>query len=132
MKNGSKKTGSSTRSKRPGMLKVGDTVVVIAGGNQKKRPIKGQVGKIKAFVGEEQDRVVVEGLNLFVKHQKQAGPDKPAGKIKLEKSMHISNVRYYVEKDKKAVRLCKQVGKDGEKIRGYRDSKTKKFVALEA
>jgi large subunit ribosomal protein L24 len=123
----SKKT--QTKKIRPGLLKVGDPVVVIAGGHSVKRPIKGQVSKISAFVSEGQ-RVILEGLNVFVKHQKAVGPDKPAGKIRVERSMHISNVMYYVEALKKTVKLSRQVGKDGNKVRGYKDPKTKQFVEL--
>ena len=86
-------------------LKKGDPVVVIAGGNKKKRPIKGQVGKIKAVIGDNRDRVIVEGLNVFVKHQKATGPNTQSGKIQKEMSIHISNVMYYVEKLKKPVRI---------------------------
>ena len=113
-------------------LKKGDPVVVIAGGNKKKRPIKGQVGKIKAVIGDNRDRVIVEGLNVFVKHQKATGPNTQSGKIQKEMSIHISNVMYYVEKLKKPVRICFDKLADGTKVRGYRDPKSKKFVQIEA
>lgn len=113
------------------ILKRGDPVMVIAGGHKTKRPLKGQVGKISSITGALRDRVIVEGLNLFVKHQKATGPDKPAGKIKKEKSMHISNVMYYVETLKRPVRLSYSRLADGKKVRGYKDPKSKKFVQLE-
>ncbi|MCB0338760.1 MAG: 50S ribosomal protein L24 [Bdellovibrionales bacterium] len=109
-------------------LKAGDTVMVIAGGNEKKRPNKGKVGKILQVRG---NRVVVEGLNKFVRHQRALGPDKPAGKIEREASIHTSNVMYYAEKLKKPVRLRYQVLEDGTKVRGYLDSETKKFVQVD-
>jgi len=114
------------------ILRRGDLVMVISGGHKVKRPIKGQTGKIRAITGDLRDRVIVEGLNLFVKHQKATGPDKPAGKIQKEKSMHISNVMYYVETLKRPVRLSYSKLADGKKVRGYKDPKSKKFVQLDS
>jgi large subunit ribosomal protein L24 len=113
-------------------LKKGDPVMVIAGGNKQKRPIKGQVSKIKAIVGEKGDRVILDGLNLFVRHKKAQGPGQEGGKIQVEKSVHISNVMYYVEKLKKPVRLTRSTLKDGTRVRGYKDPTSKKFVQLDA
>lgn len=113
-------------------LKKGDTVMVVAGGNKHKRPIKGQVAKIKAIVGQKGDRVILEGLNLFVKNVRAQGPGQEGGKVTVEGSMHISNVQFYAEKLKKPVRLVKNVLADGTKVRGYRDPVTKEFVPVEA
>ena len=66
-------------------LKRGDRVVVIAGNS------KGTVGKLLSFSGD--DRVVVEGANLKVKHVKpnpRAGVE--GGLIKKEGALLISNV----------------------------------------
>ncbi len=109
-------------------LKVGDTVMVIAGGSGKKRENKGKTGKILKFVGN--DRVVVEGINFIVKHQKQLGPTKPAQRLVKEGAMHISNVMYYAQKISKPVRLSKKVLEDGKKVRGYLDPTTKEFVQI--
>lgn len=111
-------------------LKKGDTVMIIAGGNKRKRPLKGQVGKIREIVGDDSDRVIIEGLNLHVRHQKATGPDKPGGKISKEMSLHISNVMYYVEKLKRPVRLCHKILADGKKVRGYRDPEKRDFVQI--
>lgn len=113
-------------------LRRGDPVMVISGGNKSKRPIKGQVSKIKAIVGDKGDRVVLEGLNLFTRHKRAQGPGQEGGKIQVEVPVHISNVMYYVEKLKRPVRLVKGVSAEGKKVRGYKDPETKKFVELEA
>ena len=113
-------------------LKKGDTVMVIAGGNKQKRPLKGQVAKIKAIVGDKGDRVILEGLNLYTRHKKATTPGEEGGKVQVEKSVHISNVMYYVEKLKKPVRLSKSTLADGKKVRGYKDPSSKKFVQLDA
>ncbi len=113
-------------------LKKGDTVMVISGGNKQKRALKGQVAKIKAIVGDKGDRVILEGLNLYTRHKKATAPGEEGGKVQVEKSVHISNVMYYVEKLKKPVRLCKSTSADGKKVRGYKDPSSKKFVQLDA
>ncbi len=113
-------------------LKKGDTVMVIAGGNKQKRALKGQVAKIKAIVGDKSDRVILEGLNLYTRHKKATAPGEEGGKIQVEKSIHISNVMYYVEALKRPVRLCKSTLADGKRVRGYKDPSSKKFVQLEA
>lgn len=116
----------------PTALKKGDSVMVIAGGNKSKRPIKGQVAKIRAIVGEKGDRVILEGLNVYTRNKRATRPGEESGKIQVEKSVHISNVMYYVEKLKKPVRLCKETSADGKRVRGYRDPSSKKFVALDS
>ncbi len=127
-----KKATKSKVEKVPTALKKGDPVMVIAGGNKSKRPLKGQVSKIKAIVGDKGDRVILDGLNIFVRHKRAQGPGQEGGKVSVEKSVHISNVMYYVEKLKRPVRLVKSVTADGKRVRGYKDPKSKNFVQLEA
>lgn len=106
--------------------------MVIAGGNKAKRAIKGQVAKIRAIVSGRSSRVILEGLNVFTRNKRAARPGEEGGKIQVEKSVHISNVMYYVEKLKKPVRLCKSTSADGKRVRGYKDPSSKEFVALDA
>lgn len=111
-------------------LKRGDLVMVIAGGHKVKRPYKGKTGVIREFVGKNRDRVIVEGVNMRTFNQKQTGPDKPAGRVEREASIHISNVMFYVEKISKAVRLKKQFLEDGSKVRGYANPENGEFVQI--
>lgn len=127
-----KKYSGEKRSRVATKLRKGDPVMVIAGGHKEKRKNKGQVGKILRFTGANLDRVVVEGVNVHVRHQRQLGPDKPAGKVKIEAGVHISNVMYYVEKAKKPVRLVHRELEDGRKVRGYLDGKKKEFIQIDA
>jgi large subunit ribosomal protein L24 len=113
-------------------LKVGDTVMIIAGGHKEKRPNKGQTGKIRAFTGKKMDRVIVEGLNMITKHQRATQPGQPSGKIQKEGGVHISNVMYYADKIKKPVRLKSQFLEDGKKVRGYVDPESREFVQLDS
>lgn len=111
-------------------IRKGDTVIVVSGGHSVKRPNIGKTGKVLAFVGKNKDRVIVEGLNLVTRHRKAAGPDKPGGKIRKEAPIHISNVMYYAEKIKKAVKLKHSFLADGKKVRGYVNPEDKQFVQI--
>lgn len=115
----------------PTSLKKGDLVMVISGGNKNKRALKGQVAKIKAIVGDKNDRVVLEGLNLYTKHKKALAPGQEGGKVQVELPIHISNVMFYAEKLKKPVRLVKSTLADGKRVRGYKDPSSKKFVQID-
>ena len=110
-------------------IRRGDMVMVIAGGNNKKRPNKGKVGKVLRFVGT--DRVIIEGLNMITRHTRAAGPNKPGGKIQKEAPIHVSNLMYYVEKLKAPVKIRRRTLEDGTKVRGYLDPKSEKFVQIE-
>ncbi len=127
------KASKSAKSERIAtVLRKGDLVMVISGGNKNKRPIKGQVAKIKAFVGDKKQRVILEGINLIVKHKRATTPGEAGGKIQVESSIHISNVMFYVEKIKRPVRLVSNTLADGTRVRGYKDPESKAFVQIEA
>jgi large subunit ribosomal protein L24 len=126
MKHGKKKAECTAH----GLLKTGDVVMVIAGGNSEKRPNKGKTGKILRFTAP--DRAIVEGLNMVTKHQRATGPEKPAGKFTREAPIHVSNLMLYVEKLKKPVKIRQNILTDGRKVRGYKDPESKKFVQLDS
>lgn len=69
-------------------IKVGDQVKVISGFN------KGKIGLIKQL-NRKTSKIIVEGVNIKVKHIKPSGPGK-TGQIKeLEFPIHSSNVLLY-------------------------------------
>ena len=112
-------------------LKVGDKVMVLCGGNPKKnKELKGQVGKILKFI-PKRGRVIVEGLNLVTRHQRAKSAQEPAGKVRKEGSIEISNVMFYAEAIKKPVRLSALTLDSGKKVRAYKNPETKKLVAIE-
>ena len=110
-------------------LKVGDTVMIIAGGSKGTRDLKGKTGRILNFAGG--DRVVVQGLNHVYKHKRASSPQDEAGKITFEAPVHISNVMYYSEQLKRPVRLGCEIQEDGKKLRGFRNPEDGKFVGIE-
>ena len=95
-------------------LKTGDKVVVITGKN------KGKEGKITKVLKNE-NRVVVEGVNLAKKHVKPNGQS--AGSIvEMEMPIHASNVMIVDPKTNKRTRIGHEINKDGKKIRTTKKS----------
>ena len=78
-------------------IKKDDTVMVIAG---KDRGKKGKV--LKAFPKDE--KVIVEGVNVQTKHQKQTRKEKAELKHQ-EGPIHVSNVMFFDKKSNKPVRI---------------------------
>jgi len=71
-------------------IKVGDKVEVITGSN------KGKTGKILEILRDE-NRVVIEGVNLVKKHVKPNGQNETGGILETEAPIHISNVKVLKE-----------------------------------
>ena len=78
-------------------FKVGDEVVVITGSD------KGKKGKIIKTLKEE-NKVVVEGVNVVKKHQKPTGMTE-GGIIEREAPIAASNVMIIDPKTKKGTRI---------------------------
>ena len=96
-------------------IKKGDRVKVITGA------YKGTIGEVTSVYPKE-DKVIVEGVNMVIKHQNptQANPD--GGIIEKEAKIHVSNVMLWDEKSKKASRIKMEVKEDGTKVRVYKTS----------
>ena len=89
-------------------IKKDDTVVVITGKD------KGKRGKVLR-VFTKTDRVIVEGVNVQTKHQKQTRKERSDIKH-IEGPIHVSNVMYYDAKAKSGTRVGRRVV-EGEKVR---------------
>ena len=90
-------------------FKKGDKVVVISGKD------KGKEGTITHVLRNE-NRVVVEGINIVKKHIK--GNGQTSGSInEVEAPIHASNVMIIDPKTKKPTRIGHKIDKDGKKIR---------------
>lgn len=93
-------------------IRKGDTVEIIAGDLEDKGK-RGEVIKVLPDVG----RVVVSGVNLVTKHQKQVqsqGKTIKPGKVRFEAPIHISNVMLVCPKCNKKARIG--ISRDGEKV----------------
>ena len=90
-------------------LKTGDKVVVIAGKD------KGKEGKINKVLRNE-NKVVVEGINVAKKHVKPNGQES-GSIVEMEMPIHASNVMIVDPKTKKGTRVGHKIDKNGKKIR---------------
>ena len=88
-------------------IKKGDTVKVIAGKD------KGKTGKVEETL-KGLDKVIVAGVNVITKHQKNSRTRSQGQLIQKEAPVHVSNVAL-VEGDK-PVRVGYKV-EDGKKVR---------------
>ncbi|NPA12752.1 MAG: 50S ribosomal protein L24 [Aquificae bacterium] len=94
-------------------LKKGDTVIVIAGKE------KGKTGKIKQIIRDKDPnkvRVVIEGVNIGVKHIKGIEGIREGGIVEIERPIHISNVMYYDEKTGQRVKIGYRIREKDNKI----------------
>ena len=93
-------------------IRKGDRVIVVSGKD------KGTVGEVIRVIPDE-GRVVVQGVNLRIKHQAQTqsrGKTIPSGKIEFEAPVDISNVMLVDPKDGKPTRVRIE-RKDGRPVR---------------
>lgn len=97
-------------------IKKNDTVLVITGKD------KGKKGKVlKAFPKE--NRVIVEGVNVQTKHQKQTKKERSDIKHQ-EGPINVSNVMYFDSKAKAPTKIGYETQK-GKKVRVAKKSGTK-------
>ena len=89
-------------------IKKGDMVIVITGKD------KGKTGRVLKAMPKE-GRVIVEGVNVQTKHQKQTRTE-AAGIRHIEGPIDASNVMYYDDKAKEPVKIGYQV-RDDRKVR---------------
>lgn len=90
-------------------IKKDDKVKVIVGKD------RGKIAKVLKVINSE-NKVVVEGVNVVKKHVKPGAVSKEGGIISIEKPIDVSNVMYYDEDSKKAVKIGYKVI-DGKKYR---------------
>lgn len=89
-------------------IRKDDTVIVLAGKD------KGKTGKVLKAMPKE-GRVIVEGVNIQTKHQKQT--QKEAAEIKHQEGpIDVSNVMYYDSKAKAPTRIGYKI-ENGKKVR---------------
>ena len=87
------------------MIKVGDNVRVITGSN------KGKEGKVLKVLRNE-NRVLVDGVNIIKKHVKPTRTNESGGILEVEAPIHISNVKLVTKETKKEVKETKKEEKE--------------------
>jgi large subunit ribosomal protein L24 len=91
-------------------LRVNDKVEVIAGKD------KGRVGKILR-IEKENNRIIVERINLIKKHQKAKDATQSGQIIDKEAGIHVSNVMLVCPECAETVKIGKKILEDGTKVR---------------
>ena len=91
-------------------LRINDQVEVIAGKD------KGRVGKILK-IDRDDNRAIVERINMIKKHQKPVDASQPGQIIDREASVHISNLMLVCPDCTETVRTGKKILEDGNKVR---------------
>lgn len=96
-------------------IRKGDEVIVTAGRS------KGQRGHVLRVL--ENDRLLVENVNMLKKHQKpNPSLQQPGGIVDKEGPIHASNVRLYNPVSGKADRVSFKTLEDGRKVRIFRSN----------
>ncbi len=90
-------------------LKKGDEVEVLSGKDRNKR------GVIMRVLAKD-DRVIVEGVNVAKKHQRQTKARVRGGIIDKDMPVHVSSVALVCSRDG-ATRVGYQIKDDGTKVR---------------
>ncbi len=90
-------------------IKKGDKVVVISGGS------KGKEGEVVRVMPQD-NKAIVEGVNMVSKHTKPSAKNPQGGIVKTEAPIHISNLALVDPKSGKATRVGYKM-EDGKKVR---------------
>jgi large subunit ribosomal protein L24 len=115
-------------------IKKGDLVQVTAGrdaaaARREGKTVQGTVHRVirgykidrlrrKVARDRDKDRVVVQGVNIIIKHQRRTGDIRTqVGRIEREAPIHVSNVMLVCPSCKKASRVGFRVYEDGTKVR---------------
>jgi large subunit ribosomal protein L24 len=89
-------------------VKKGDSVIVTAGNDV------GKVGEVLRVIVDD-NRVIVQGVNIRAKHMKPTQQNPQGGILRKEMPIHISNVSPAV--DGRATRVRFETKPDGSKVR---------------
>ncbi|MBM3482599.1 MAG: 50S ribosomal protein L24 [Alphaproteobacteria bacterium] len=91
-------------------IKKDDEVIVLTGRDRGKR------GKVLRALPQE-DRVIVEGVNMMKRHTKPSQADPQGGIKEKEAAIHVSNVALIDPKSNRPTRVGFKVLADGRKVR---------------
>ena len=91
-------------------IRKGDTVLVISGAD------KGKRGAVLRMI-PKRERAVVQGVNIATKHTKPSGMGQPGGIVKVEATIHVSNLKLVDPASGKPTKVGFRVLDDGRKVR---------------
>lgn len=96
-------------------FKKGDRVMVVAGEERSRKGEQPRVGQVLR-VYKDEDRVLVQGINMVKRHTKQSARSQ-GGIVQKEAPIHISNVAHVDPKTGQATRIGFKTLQDGRKVR---------------
>jgi large subunit ribosomal protein L24 len=96
-------------------FKKGDRVVVVSGEEKKRKGQQPRIGQILKVYPDE-DRVLVQGINMVKRHTKQSARSQ-GGIVTKEAPIHISNVAHVDPKTGEPTRIGFKTLQDGRKVR---------------
>jgi large subunit ribosomal protein L24 len=91
-------------------IRKGDTVIVISGED------KGKSGKVVS-VDKENNKAIVEGINIVTKHNKPTANVPNGGIVKKEAPLYISKLMIADPKTGKATRIGRKADANGKMVR---------------
>ena len=91
-------------------IRKGDTVMVITGADRGKR------GEVLTMMPKE-NRAVVQGVNVAMRHTKPTGMGQPGGIIPKEATIHLSNLKLVDPKSDQPTKVGFRVLENGSKVR---------------
>lgn len=92
-------------------IRAGDKVYITCGNDK---------GKVGVVLTKQKEQILVEGINVRTKHMKPSGQNKQGQIVKIEKPIHISNVKLCVNEEK-AVKVSLEKSNTKEKQLVYKD-----------
>lgn len=96
-------------------FRKGDRVMVVAGEERKRKGGQPRIGQILKVYPDE-DRVLVQGVNMVKRHTKQSARSQ-GGIITKEAPIHVSNVSHVDPKSGEPTRIGFKTLQDGRKVR---------------
>jgi large subunit ribosomal protein L24 len=91
-------------------IRKGDTVLLMKGRD------RGKQGRVQRLLVKE-GRVVVEGVNMAVRHVRPRPGVSQAGRVSIEASIHLANVRVLCPHCNKPARVGFSLLEEGKKVR---------------
>lgn len=96
--------------KRRPLIRKDDTVIVTSGKE------KGRTGRV-ITVDWKRNRLLIEGVNMVVRHTKPNAANQQGGLVKTEASVHYSNVQFFNPNLNRGVRIRRKTTDAGVKNR---------------
>ena len=102
-------------------IKKGDIVIVNSGND------KGKKGRVRS-INRDNNRAIVDGVNMISKHTKPNAKYPEGGIIKQEAGIHISNLNVVCPETSKPTRIGRKLNDNGKLVRYSKKSKNQQEI----